>query len=172
MESGTAGAAHHPAASGSGSPPGVPTAQSRTRDARQPELPTAAHAVADVQEIALSCASPGSGIVTVIHVDPLRLSARRWVPPLSWKLPTAMHLSGEVQATPFSTEVAPGGRATPCCSQLPASAGCATMTAAATTSPATRAGRLTVITPVHSLAEPSPQQGSLASATETVLKRR
>ena len=70
------------------------------------KLPTASHAEADVHEMPVSWPPPGSGMVSTVHVLPLRLSASSPV-----ALPTAMQDVVEVQDTALNCQTdAPEGR--------------------------------------------------------------
>ena len=80
-----------------------------------PVWPTASHAVADAHEMPLSWPEPG--MLTIVHVLPVRCSASR----LLFVLPTAMQEVGDVQDTALNCQlVAPGGAGVFCSSQLAA----------------------------------------------------
>ena len=122
--------------------------------------PTASHTVADGHEMPLSCPAPGSGMVTTVHVLPLRVSARRWLS----AFPTAMQAPGDVHATALRSQTdAPCGIAVPCCSQL-AVAGWATISARGTTSAAVITSRFmanrVIVTPPGDISPPSAPTGT------------
>lgn len=101
--------------------------------------PTASQDDDDVHQMPGSCPPPGSGMLTIVQVLPLRLSARR----LLLTVPTAMQVAVPVQDTADSPQVGfvPDGTGVFCCCQL-ARAGCAITRTADTTSAAVTASRL------------------------------
>src|SRR6266480_5741483 len=95
--------------------------------------PTASQNDDDVHEMPGSCPPPGSGILTIVQVLPLRLSERR----LLLTFPTAIQVAVPVQDTADRLQVGfdPDGVGVFCCCQL-AEAGCAITRTADTTSAA------------------------------------
>src|SRR5215472_3487088 len=104
--------------------------------------PTASQDDDDAHQMPGSCPAPGSGMLTIVQVLPLRLSERR----LLSTFPTAMQVAVPVQDTPDRPQVGfvPDGVGVFCCCQL-AEAGCATTRTADTTSAAVIASRFIAI---------------------------
>src|SRR5215472_815391 len=100
--------------------------------------PTASQDDDDVHQMPGSCAPPGSGMLTIVQVLPLRLSESRLLP----TFPTAMQVAVPVQDTALSDQVGfdPDGVGVLCCCQL-AEAGCAITRTPDTTSAAVTANR-------------------------------
>src|SRR5215471_9424206 len=100
--------------------------------------PTASQDDDDVHQMPGSCPAPGSGMLTIVQVLPLRLSERR----LLSTFPTAMQVAVPVQDTADRPQVGfdPGGVGVSCCCQL-AEAGCAITRTADTTRAAVTANR-------------------------------
>src|SRR5215467_14491339 len=95
--------------------------------------PTASQDDDDAHQMPGSCPAPGSGMLTIVQVLPLRLSERR----LLSTFPTAMQVAVPVQDTPDRPQGGfdPDGVGVSCCCQL-AEAGCAITRTADTTSAA------------------------------------
>src|ERR1051326_6852861 len=101
--------------------------------------PTASQADAGGQERPGGGPAPGSGMLTIVHAVPLRVSDSR----LPSTLPTATHEAVAGHDTALSVQLVPAAGVV-CCSQL-AEAGCATTRTADTTSAAAIAIRLIAV---------------------------
>ncbi len=112
-----------------------------------PKLPTASHDDAVLQEMPLSWPAPGSGMLTIVQVLPLRLSASRLL-----AFPTAMQEVVDAQETAVKSHTdAPEGAGVLCCSQL-AAAGCAITSTADIASAAVTTNRfIAIVTPRSSM---------------------